>query len=144
MTPPTLIRDGRDKFGGTLLAFIGGGLSRTSRRRTGLRAPQTAGVADGVAALARVYRGWWDAICPAAGCNGAEYVWREDARLFCHACGNRHAGGRWVAVVFPAELVEIERLLSLRPDELTRNWLPGETVAELVEQNAALGIAEGG
>lgn len=34
----------------------------------------------------------------------------------------------------------IERLLSMRPDELNRNWVPGETLIDLMAENAKHGV----
>ena len=41
--------------------------------------------------------------------------------------------------VWPPNVDDIAYLLSLRPDPTTRNWVPPETVHELLEENVAHG-----
>jgi hypothetical protein len=45
-------------------------------------------------------------------------------------------------VVWPdADMADgVERLLSMRPNVATRNWAPGETLIDLMMENAAHGI----
>ncbi len=42
--------------------------------------------------------------------------------------------------VWPPAVDDIERLLAARPQPETRNWLPGETVDDLLFENAAHGL----
>lgn len=42
--------------------------------------------------------------------------------------------------VFPADKMEIERLLNLRSRRMNRNWLIGETVADLKAENLLHGV----
>ena len=97
--------------------------------------------------IAEVNHGVWIARCdcgadrstlPAPGC----IVWLDDPWGWCVRCGNASSGGRWRAIVVPAEheRAAIEAALARRPDPATRNWWPGETVAELWRQNAEHGI----
>lgn len=82
----------------------------------------------------------WIARCPDCP-GGSSYVWIAGPHvMFCLACGNRTLSGRWRPVVVPAERAEIERLLLLRPQSSQRAWLPGESLEQLREENAALGL----
>jgi hypothetical protein len=49
----------------------------------------------------------------------------------CGECGSVYD------VIWPAPTVakRITQLLNQRPDPKTRNWLPGETIGRLVEEN---------
>lgn len=54
----------------------------------------------------------------------------------CDMCGLR-AEVEWPS----AEMVHgIERLLLMRPDYTKQNWLPGETLVDLMQENAEHGI----
>jgi NMD protein affecting ribosome stability and mRNA decay len=86
-------------------------------------------VADAAPVAATINHGRLIAECP--DCRGAEMVWRERPLLLCHSCGNRAIGGKWRRVALPGDLPAIEAELSGRGDAATRNWLPGETPAEL-------------
>lgn len=93
--------------------------------------------------------GWWVAQCPAPGCHGAEYYGVADT-----AAGRRVGGltldryvcligcGRAFAAVWPSLSLRagVEQLLALRPDPAKRNWEPGETLEQLLWENAAHGI----
>jgi hypothetical protein len=59
---------------------------------------------------------------------------------WCPRCRNVDVGGRWRWLRFPVEREAIEVALGLRPDPSTRNWWPGETVDELVRENAENGV----
>ncbi len=87
----------------------------------------------------RVHKGRWVIDCP---CWGAQYACRTDHRHFCPDCCNRDAGGGWVPVIWPApfEVELIEALLLARPDPATRNWIPGESAADLQAENVEHGI----
>jgi hypothetical protein len=100
--------------------------------------PPLSEVVDDEPLPARVYRGQWIVDCT---CNGAAYVWLDVPLTWCACCGNRYCGGRWRRVALPPERAAIERMLLLRPDAANRNWQPGETVADLVAENAAHGVA---
>lgn len=50
--------------------------------------------------------------------------------------------GTVTEVIWPAErfVAAVERILMMRPDPSTRNWLPGETLPDLLFENGAHGI----
>lgn len=78
----------------------------------------------------------WIANCPGWYCRGAtdlDYgqTWTVCAEPWCRTRA---------AVVWPANVPDIEYLLSLRPDPTTRNWEPGETVHDLLAENIEHGI----
>ena len=102
------------------------------------RLPQ--GVAGNVTVPVEVNHGRWLTRCP--WCNSANLASRADRRFLCCECGNVGVGGQWVRVVWPdpPTVQQIERVLLARPDPHTRNWLPGETVADLVAENEANGV----
>lgn len=101
--------------------------------------------------VARVNWGQWIASCscgaptrpgdpgvPSPGC-----VVFFDAPLgFCVRCGNRPWGGGWrrIAVPDPETRAGIEAALVYRPEIPTRNWEPGEAVADLIAENRAHGV----
>lgn len=116
-------------------------------------------------ARAYVYHGEWVADCPrppdlltGRGCGNVEYLYtpsrmrgpRDQRRPFylCSNCGMQ-SGIDW-----PEKEHEIIAVLSLRPVPDTRNWYPrdhpvavnfrlehGQTVAGLMEENAAHGVS---
>lgn len=98
-------------------------------------------------AVARVNHGRWIADCPF--CPGAEQIWPQGIRRaedvafpFGIANGILHCGttGSTCPVDFPDERFDITRVLARRPDERTRNWFPGESVADLVAENIGHGV----
>lgn len=78
----------------------------------------------------------WIAECP--DCHGAQLAAREDRRFMCHVCGNVAVEGRWRQVVWPKDASYIEAALARRPIE-NAHWYPGETVPDLMRENAAHG-----
>lgn len=100
-------------------------------------------LARGVAAAAEVNHGRWVARCPF--CASAQVVSPAGPRFLCagaEGCANGPARGAFVPVVFPPDDVRarIEAVLLVRPDRANRNWMPGETVADLIEENAEHGL----
>jgi hypothetical protein len=90
--------------------------------------------------VAEVNHGIWIAPCscgarnlPAPGC----VVFLALPLGWCIRCQNRAWGGGWRRIVVPPEdeRAAIEAALLVRPDPMTRNWLPGETVADLLREN---------
>lgn len=103
--------------------------------------------------------GRWIARCE---CGGAEAVDYDDPIFYCLACGNMTNNGKPRPVNMPDEWQEIERLLLKRPvrlrggrnaferatmaepvvstehGQLSRTWLPGETLDDIKRQNNAL------
>lgn len=81
--------------------------------------------------------GRWIAKC--TDCSGAEYVDPENPIFMCLSCMNRSIAGQWRRVVFPRQKAAIEQALLARP-AAHRNWVPGETVADLHAENKRMGI----
>lgn len=98
-------------------------------------------VASDAPVKARVNHGRWIADCPV--CGGAEFVWLDTPLLLCQSCWNAAVGGKWRTVKIPREAAQIERLLSVRPNVIHRNWEPGETLLQLQQENAAHGLGGG-
>lgn len=84
--------------------------------------------------IAEVNHGRWIVRCPF--CPGAELANTTSSLFFCCGCRNAQAGHRYLRVTLPVQRVAIEVELLKRPDGETRNWLPGESVADLRLQNA--------
>jgi hypothetical protein len=83
-------------------------------------------------------RARWVASCSyAADCGdeAAELNRFQDV-FICAACG------RPTTVVWPSEetVYGVERLLMMRPHVKNRNWIPGETLIDLMVENAANGV----
>ncbi len=79
----------------------------------------------------------WIARCPAPYCRGAADLTYGQPRMVCVEpwCGAESA------VVWPPNVADIEYLLAVRPDPITRNWEPGETVHALLAENVEHGLA---
>lgn len=107
-------------------------------QRLQMKGPWPTELVDGVTALAYVNHGNWTVDCPFPGCWAAQFASREDRRFFCTHCGRG-----WVRVVWPddLELLAIEAALLIRPESPTRNWTPGEAVADLEAENREHGVA---
>lgn len=97
--------------------------------------------------VARINNGMWIASCscgapPARGAPTPGMIVFLDRPLgWCVRCGNQAWGGGWRRVVAPPvrERAAIESVLLCRPNVGDRNWEPGETIADLVAQNAEHG-----
>lgn len=100
--------------------------------------------------LAYLNHGRWVADCSRPDCTGAELAVPGEA-FHCHNCGQLDT------VTWPDNPDDIDAVLKLRPVPGTRNWFPkghplaeayqlpaGETVADLVAENAAHGIGDKG
>lgn len=84
-------------------------------------------------AYAEANWGRWVARCPAGLCTNAVQVRRWQQRFECAGAG----GCGWTSpLAWPADPEAIEMLLAMRPDEKTRNWVPGETLQQLLLENA--------
>jgi hypothetical protein len=59
----------------------------------------------------------------------------------CNECANIAIGGHWRPVIWPTEARDISAIIGDRTDRKRQNYVPGETLAELREQNAALANA---
>lgn len=88
-----------------------------------------------------VLGGRWLVMCPDPACNGAQLACPECPQFFCVDCLNALARGMVLPVRWPdAEAVHaIESALDARPDLLTRNWRPDETVGALLAENVIFG-----
>jgi hypothetical protein len=142
------VLDGLARTGMTLGAFYGQReiLQQVARMGRALPLPSDVDLAappayaevnplDPFEAVAR-----WIARCPDCT-GGTSYVWIAGPHvMFCLACCNRTVGSRWRPVVVPADRLEIERLLSLRPLSSQRVWTRGETLDQLMRENAELGL----
>lgn len=82
--------------------------------------------------FARVNWGRWIADCPA--CPSAFALDRRQESFECWDCGAP------ASVVWPPFVADVGRMLLMRPDPTTRNWTPGETVDDLLEENLTHGI----
>ena len=94
---------------------------------------------------ARINHGRWMVAC--AACNSALVIdLMQPVYYMCVECGNAGNGGGWLQVTLPRNWRAIEAELLRRPhgrnpaDAPTRNWEPGETVADLRRENAEHGI----
>jgi hypothetical protein len=90
------------------------------------------------AVTAEVNDGRWIVKCP--DCTGAMAGEPSHPFFMCDACWNIGNSGRWYSVTFPVNRVALETELLKRPLTSNRNWLPGETLADLVAQNLEHGI----
>lgn len=76
----------------------------------------------------------WIARCGRPWCTNALALDRGQDLFVCIAAD----GCGWTGpVMWPNDPDAIERILAMRPVPGTRNWLPGETLANLLEENAA-------
>lgn len=99
--------------------------------------PDAAKVAPDAKALpAWVSHGRWIVQCP--DCLSAVLANVDQDLFFCVSCGNYRVDGAWRKVVWPPEegVAAIEQALIVRPFADNRNWVPGEAVRILVQENA--------
>ena len=92
---------------------------------------------------AYVNRGRWIAECE---CGGAEIVDPITRLFMCASCFNLDHKHRWRLVALPDATTSqvIEAALVMRPELRTRNWRPGESVADLIAQNVENGLMQVG
>lgn len=85
--------------------------------------------------LARHNWGRWIVDCGSQFCTSALQLVPGTPIMRCWDCG-------WVTeqIVWPDAADMIETILMMRPLEWTRNWEPGETVADLIAENLQHGI----
>ena len=88
----------------------------------------------GATVAAEVNYGSWIVRCPY--CPSAEYASETDPHFICTDCGNAANGFAWHPVTFPTAQPAIEAALTVR-EQKRQNWLPGQTVADLIAENAA-------
>jgi hypothetical protein len=80
-------------------------------------------------AVAFVNWGRWVADCPDPDCSNAEELTAAAAVMVCGFCSRS-----W-PIVWPVDVALIDAALSVRPVPSTRNWVPGETVTDLLDEN---------
>jgi len=89
--------------------------------------------------LAEAYVNWgrWVAKCDV--CPWAATLQRATRHIECPLCGTV------TEILWPSDdmVAGIGRLLTMRPNPQTRNWLPGETLRDLMWENGAHGIFDG-
>ncbi|MFQ5516390.1 MAG: hypothetical protein ACE5E8_02350 [Acidimicrobiia bacterium] len=80
----------------------------------------------------KAYFNWgrWVADCPDADCRNAEELNPPVGIMHCTFCD------RVWPVVWPDDWKWIQDICERRPVPSTRNWYPGETVADLLDENA--------
>lgn len=103
-------------------------------RRSGIIADRS--IVSHVKGFACVSSGRWIVSCPLPRCNGAQYASFLDRRYFCveRMCNNQSVDGRWIEVIWPNDVSQIEDWLTNRPDE-HRHWNPGETMEDIMKQD---------
>jgi len=90
---------------------------------------------------AEINHGRWIAHC---ACGGAEDVAPAEPVFYCLSCGNADNDGRVMKIEFPdpSDREAIEAELLKRPEMETRNWLPSETMDDLIAENRKHGLDE--
>ncbi len=89
---------------------------------------------SGQSVAAYVNHGRWIADCP-HGDGGALMVDIHVLRFICPRCANWRVDGKWHEIILPEDFHEIERLLELRPDIMSRNWRSPESMDDLRQEN---------
>ena len=88
-------------------------------------------------AYAYANHGRWVADCPRPWCTNAMQIQRGQVVFEClglDSCG-------WTAsIVWPPDPDAIEAILAVRPVNRIRSWNVGQTLAQLIEENAQLGF----
>ena len=85
------------------------------------------------ALIAEINHSRWIVRCPE--CPSAELAPYESGLFMCQNSWNVKDGFKWRRVAFPPERKAIEAALSRRLLEEKRNWVPGESVEELIREN---------
>lgn len=78
--------------------------------------------------VARVDYGRWIGDCH--NCRAGVALHPRWTIGLCFGCGARYA-----SVIFPENITEIEAALLARPRQENRNWVPGESVDDLLRDN---------
>jgi hypothetical protein len=76
----------------------------------------------------------WLADCPDPYCDNAMMLVPGQA---VYRCEGRGACGTEGPIMWPPDPIAIETVLSMRPAMRNRCWLPGETIEDLLVENAA-------
>lgn len=82
-----------------------------------------------------INRGRWMVACP--GCHSSFLTSWADPWFYCVACHMVKNEGKPMAVVFPAEQLNLERVLLMRPIA-NQNW-EWESIAQAARENLAFG-----
>jgi hypothetical protein len=83
-------------------------------------------------AYAEANWGRWIAPCPAPYCHNAMQI-DQNQQIF--RCLGPDSCGLETQIQWPPDPDGIELLLGVRPDFITRNWKPGETLEDLLREN---------
>lgn len=84
--------------------------------------------------------GSWVALCGRPDrCSWGEALQRFQSGFICPACG----AATEVIWPEPGIVAGVERLLMMRPHFKNRNWVPGETLHDLMLENGANGVFDG-
>ena len=110
----------------------------TRMDRTGLKLGDINDLGKAVA-KAKVSHGRWVVDCPGEFCNGAEYVDMNNKIFMCCSCWNTEFENKWLKVSVPENRKEIEEILLKRSIKV-RNWLPDETLDDLIKENLEHGL----
>lgn len=94
----------------------------------GYRVPTKLKFRTDITADAEVNHGRWVVPCP--WCPNAQLGDPEVAEFLCNECLN-DGTGKWVVVEYPDDVVAVEAALDERQRLENRNWLPGESIANL-------------
>lgn len=98
----------------------------------------TTPVLTGVA-YAYANHGRWVADCPRPYCTSAMALLREQETFVCE--GAVDSCGITSPIQWPNDPAAVELILMQRPAFATRNWVLGETLEDLIRENAEHGIA---
>lgn len=89
---------------------------------------------------AHIHRDSWVVDCP--HCLGAMIVDDKEPIFWCVDCHNAGNDGFPYKVDFPHQ-AEVEALMAMRKNPQTRNWYPGETIVDLIEEQIEHGEYNG-
>lgn len=83
--------------------------------------------------------GRWLVVCE---CSAAQLASKTDHRFFCLSCLNEIHGAKWRPVRWPKSPQRVEAVLRHRLT-VNANWIAGETVKQLEQENKAMGVLNG-
>lgn len=88
-------------------------------------------------AYAEANWGRWIAKCPGPWCDNAMGIERNQAVF---VCAGPDSCGLTTDIVWPPDPAAIEMLLAMRPASKVRHWVPGESLEDLIAENAIHGF----
>lgn len=91
-------------------------------------------------AYAIVRQARWVVKCPFCEYH-YQYAHRSDPRFFCCDCGNAPVNGKWVGVQWIDNPQDVEAELLKRTNPYNQNWEWGESIGDLVVENAENGVS---